>query len=136
MVEPPLPSSLKYISCVCSTNLWLIVEFIESFDHNHFSWGFFICQPSCQGATKHPFILQWVYPLQIIKLCLIMGGGCCTPARDDNVLMALLVYRPWVSKLGSRRTRCCGSHAHKVPNITSTSEIPYALGISILQEKY
>ena len=23
-----------------------------------------ICQPSFQGATKHPFILQWVYPLQ------------------------------------------------------------------------
>ena len=23
-----------------------------------------------------------------------MGGDCCTPARDDNVLMALLVYRP------------------------------------------
>ena len=42
-----------------------------------------------------------------------MGGGCCTPARDDNVLMALLVYRPWASKLGSRRSRCCGSHAHK-----------------------
>ena len=31
-VEPPLPSSLQFISCVCSTNLWLIVEFIESFD--------------------------------------------------------------------------------------------------------
>ena len=32
-----------------------------------------------------------------------MGSGCCTPARDDNVLMALFVYRPRVSKLGSRR---------------------------------
>ena len=42
-----------------------------------------------------------------------MGGGCCTPARDDNVLMALLVYRLWVAKLGSRRSRYCGSHAQK-----------------------
>ena len=25
-VEPPLPSSQKFTSCVCSTNLWLIVE--------------------------------------------------------------------------------------------------------------
>ena len=36
-----------------------------------------------------------------------MEGGCCTPVRDDNVLMALLVYKPWASKLGSRRSRCC-----------------------------
>ena len=36
-----------------------------------------------------------------------MGGGCCTPARDDIVLMAILVCRPWVSKLGSRRSKCC-----------------------------
>ena len=28
-----------------------------------------ICQPSFQGATKHPFILQWVYPLQNPNLC-------------------------------------------------------------------
>ena len=42
-----------------------------------------------------------------------MGTDCWTPAKDDNVLMALLVYRPWVSKLGSRRSRCCGSHAHR-----------------------
>ena len=28
-----------------------------------------ICQPSFQGATKHPFILQWVYPLQNSNLC-------------------------------------------------------------------
>ena len=30
-----------------------------------------ICQPSFQGATKHPFILQWVYPLQNSNLCYI-----------------------------------------------------------------
>ena len=29
-----------------------------------------------------------------------MVVGCCTPARDDNALMAVLVYRPWASKLG------------------------------------
>ena len=28
--------SLKSISCVCSANLWLIVESIKSFDHFHF----------------------------------------------------------------------------------------------------
>ena len=28
-----------------------------------------ICQPSFQGATKHPFILQWVYPLENSNPC-------------------------------------------------------------------
>ena len=33
-----------------------------------------------------------------------MEGGCCTPVRDDNVLMALMVYKPWASKVKSRRS--------------------------------
>ena len=32
-----------------------------------------ICQPSFQGATKHPFILQWVHPLQNSNLCYVDG---------------------------------------------------------------
>ena len=32
-----------------------------------------ICQPSFQGATKHPLILQWVYPLQNPNLCYLQG---------------------------------------------------------------
>ena len=45
-----------------------------------------------------------------------MGSDCWTPAKDDNVLMALLVYRPWVSKLGSRRSRCCDHMPIEAPH--------------------
>ena len=35
-----------------------------------------------------------------------IGEVCFTSAKDDRVLIALFVYNPWVSKLGSRRSIC------------------------------
>ena len=47
-----------------------------------------IKQPNFQGATKHPFILQWVYPLQIINLCYkfraITGHQGPLSPQDEN----------------------------------------------------